>query len=233
MAKSNKEIWEAQYAKGSYINMYPFGELPSCVFRKYGKHTDKSQLKVLEIGSGTGNNLWFFAREGFETYGIETSPTAVSLSRKLLDREGVTAKIIEGSFVDLSEFKESFFDLVLDRCSLYCVEKSDFYKSLEEVYRVLKQGGNFLSFMYSDQSECLKYGKKVDVNTYGDFTYGPFKDVGTGHFVNKKELIDKIYKGYSIEYIKRVRYDYLYPKKENEIEVFITMGMKLGINTLL
>jgi len=226
MGITNKEIWEKQRVEGKHVSTYPFSELPSCIFRKYGRDTDKSNIKVLELGSGTGNNLWFFAREGFNVYGIEISKTAVNISRKLLKKENLKADIIVGSFVDLSMFKDSYFDLVLDRCSLYCLDKADFYKALSEVSRVLKRGGSFLSFMYSDESECLKYGEKIGENTYQNFKKGPFEDVGMGNFVNVDELLHKVYRGYSVEYIKRVRYDYVYPGNENEIEIFITMGDK-------
>ncbi len=224
--ETNKKIWENQYKAGKQIMSYPYGELPSYIFKKYGKHTNKSTLKVLEVGSGTGNNLWFFAREGFQTYGIEISKTGVQTAKILLKDEALKAKIICGSFTNLSEFEDNFFDLVLDRHALYSVSSADFSRALDEIYRVLKKGGHFLSFMYSDESECIRYGKKIEDNTYNNFTKGPFVHSGMAHFVNKKELLQKIYKGYDVEYVKKITYDDVYPKKENEIAVFVTMGKK-------
>jgi len=227
MVESNKTVWERQHTAGKHVMSYPVGDIPSHIFRRYGKNTDKSKIRVLEIGSGTGNNLWFFARERFKTYGIEISEVAVRISKEFLETEGLKADIRAGSFTDLSDFQDEFFDLVLDRHSLCCVEKPEFYQALSEILRVLKKGGSFFSFTYSDQSKCLQYGEKISENTYTNFTKGPFVGIGIASFVNKNELLWKVYKGYKVEYIKRSRADLVYPIEENELEVFIAMGKKV------
>src|SRR3989338_994735 len=35
--------------------------------------------RVLDLGCGSGANTWFLAKEGKETYGIDSSPTAIKL----------------------------------------------------------------------------------------------------------------------------------------------------------
>ena len=59
--------WETSiYSKGKHINSYPYGELVSVFFNslKYLKTgiKTKEEMKILELGCGAGNNLWFFFR---------------------------------------------------------------------------------------------------------------------------------------------------------------------------
>jgi SAM-dependent methyltransferase len=225
--KDNRKIWENIYGLGQQQNKYPYGDLPSHIFTHYGKNTDKSNLKVLEVGSGGGGNLWFFAREGFQTYGLEFSAPAVKSSQALLASDGLTAEISEGDFRFLP-YADNFFDLVLDRNSLYCVVKKDLRQAVAEIRRVLKPGGRFLSYMYSAASDCLKYGhpKKIEENTYTDFQTRPFKNAGLTHFVTEKELREEIYQDFKVEYIRQTSNDFIYPKKYNDIIIFITSGIK-------
>ncbi len=225
--EDNQQIWENIYHIGKQQIKYPYGDLPSHVFTHYGKDTDKSGLKVIEIGSGGGGNLWFFAREGFKTYGIEFSPSAVKNSQALLEKDGLSGDIRVGDFRALP-YEDEFFDLVLDRNSLYCVVKKDLLKAASEVRRVLKKGGRFLSYMYSAESECLKYGEpeKIEENTYTNFKTRPFVGAGITHFTTERELLDEIYQGFDVEYIRKTTNDFVYPKRYNDIVIFITSGVK-------
>lgn len=45
---------------------------------------DRCQLKILEIGCGSGANLWMLAKEGFDAYGLDSSEEALSLARNHL-----------------------------------------------------------------------------------------------------------------------------------------------------
>jgi cyclopropane fatty-acyl-phospholipid synthase-like methyltransferase len=45
------------------------------------KNYFRKEIKILELGFGTGANLWFAAREGFSVFGVEGSKTAVSIAK--------------------------------------------------------------------------------------------------------------------------------------------------------
>ena len=53
-------------------------------------------IKVLEIGCGTGSNIWFLAREGFDVFGLDGSQTAILKTREKLDREQLSAELNVG-----------------------------------------------------------------------------------------------------------------------------------------
>jgi len=226
-ADNQEIIWNNSFKIGQGLNRYPYAELPSCIFNLYGKNTNKSKITVLEVGSGAGANIWFFAREGFDTYGIDFSKFACKNAKKMLKKDKLKAHIAVGDFCNLP-YKNNFFDLVLDRNSLYCLAKKDLLVTCKEIKRVLKKGGRFLSFMYPTDNGCIKYGKpkKIEKNTYTDFKNSTFKRLGITHFVTENEVKKELYDGFKIEYIKKIKYDFIYPKKINEITLFAISGIK-------
>ena len=88
--------------------------------------------KVLDLGCGSGRNFV----EGFDFYGVD-------FSQKLLDvaKERNYVELKKGVTDDIP-YGDEFFDYVVFVRVLHCVETEvKRRKSLEEVYRVLKKGG--------------------------------------------------------------------------------------------
>ena len=66
----------------------PFDQVVSTIF-KYFARSDRKQIKVLELGCGTANNIAFLAKEGFDAYGVDGSEHAISIGRRFLQSEGL------------------------------------------------------------------------------------------------------------------------------------------------
>jgi SAM-dependent methyltransferase len=82
------------------------------------KNLSRSDVRVLELGCGTGNNLWFAAREGFQVCGLDASATAVAFARERLEAEGLTADVRVGDFTQKLPYPDAFFDFIIDRAAL-------------------------------------------------------------------------------------------------------------------
>lgn len=147
---SVKEEWDAIYRSGKQVNRYPFDSVVAFVFRYSPKDRERRDVKILEVGCGCGNNLWFAAREGFDVYGFDGSPTAIDLARQRFDGEGLRGAFAVAEFTRMP-YKDGVFDMVIDRGALCCVSFDDCVKAINEIRRVLSPGGLFFFTPYSDR----------------------------------------------------------------------------------
>ena len=121
------------YATGRQINKYPFDQVVSTIF-KYFARSDRKQIKVLELGCGTANNIAFLAKEGFDAYGVDGSEHAISIGRRFLQSEGLEANLECFDFSDLSNFTDAYFDMIMFAGRLRIIREG-IVKTLDEVYR--------------------------------------------------------------------------------------------------
>ena len=113
-----------------------FGDVPAL---------NRLELKVLEVGCGSGANLWAIAREGFATHGLDISNEALHLCGQVLEDWGASAKLKLGSMEELP-YDDRSFDLIVDIFSSNCLNERAFNNFLGETGRVLKQGGRLFSY---------------------------------------------------------------------------------------
>ena len=154
-------IWEKQYQKLGFDSerRYPNEALVQFLAIHFFPFPSKKRLKtkILEIGCGSGANLWIVAKEGFDTYGIDYSPTGIKLCQKMLDLWQTKAKIELGNMKKLN-FKDGFFDSIFDVRSMQHVNLADHIKSYKEAFRCLKRGGRFFQFHIGARSICFLNG---------------------------------------------------------------------------
>lgn len=127
----------------------------------------RKQMKMLEIGCGSGANLWMIAREGFETFGLDLSNEALKLCETMLTSWGTQASLQQGSMTGLP-YASEMFDGVVDVFSSYCLNEAEFLDCLDDVARVLKSGGRYFSYAPSKNSDAFTDflpAKKIDPST--------------------------------------------------------------------
>lgn len=202
--------WENKiYSQNKQINKYPYGELVSIFFNtlQYLKEDNNKNIRILELGCGTGNNIKFLANLSYDTYGIDGSISACNIAKQFLKEENIEATIIQSDFQSLP-FNDEFFDIIIDREAMYCGTLLDIKKSWQEANRVLKKDGVVISFSYTDEHKWCKeakinsIAKKLEENTYTEFTKGDFVDSGIVHFTKYNELFD-IFNFLDIKFINK------------------------------
>jgi SAM-dependent methyltransferase len=114
----------------------------------------RSDIKILEVGCGSGANLWVIAHEGFDAYGLDLSDEALKLCEAMLGSWGVAAKLSNGSMTTLP-YPDSMFDAAVDVFSSYCLNEGEFDQYLNEVARTLKPGGRYFSYAPSTASTAF------------------------------------------------------------------------------
>ena len=147
--------WERIYSENpDYRSWYPWSEIVSFVFRNAPKNRERKQISILEIGCGTGNNLWFAAREGFRVAGIDISKTAIDFAKGRFAKEGLAGDFRVGDFSKLP-FSDGSFDLAFDRGSLSMTNRQGAVDCVAEIRRVIKSGGLFQCGPFSDRDSSF------------------------------------------------------------------------------
>ncbi|WP_415300319.1 class I SAM-dependent methyltransferase [Candidatus Pelagibacter sp. Uisw_134_02] len=197
-----KNHWQEKvYSKKLQLNIYPFQGVIS--FFKSKKFRKKSKIKILEIGCGAGNNLAFLAQEGFNVFGIDMSKSAISFAKKKFIQKKIKGTIKVGNIKKL-DWPNNYFDYVIDRSVLTHNTNQDISIILDEIKRILKKNGTILSFdFFGSNTPDIKFGKRLQYNTYHKFTKGYFKLLGKTSFFNYK-ILKKLFNKFKIFDINQI-----------------------------
>jgi 2-polyprenyl-3-methyl-5-hydroxy-6-metoxy-1,4-benzoquinol methylase len=173
----------------------------------------RKSIRILEVGCGSGANLWMLAKEGFSVFGLDSSEAGLAIARDHLQGKwGVEANLECGSVTALS-YEAGFFDAVIDVVTLQHLNLRDSESALSEIRRVLKPDGLFFSYRISDCSSAFlnSGGKFVDAVTVDNIanTEMPLNNSGPISFWGGA-LARKMYleQGFIIESLDRVSRSY-------------------------
>jgi ubiquinone/menaquinone biosynthesis C-methylase UbiE len=127
--------------------------------------------KVLEIGSGPGWVGIWLAREraDLQVDCLEPSPDMIRVATKNAAEEGVSKRVryVAGYVENMEMIPDKSYDLVISNDSLH--HWADPKLGLQEIRRVLKQGGNIL---IQDGRRDLGFRAKFVVNVLGRIIAG-------------------------------------------------------------
>lgn len=167
--------WETDvYAKGRQVNRWPFSDLVSDVMQRTAGR-DRSELSVLEIGCGAGNNIWFLLDSGFDVAGIDIAPTAIELTRRRLGEQGLESPDLRIGSVTELPWEAETFDIVIDRATFSQLLIGEVAATIGEVSRVLKPGGEFLSYyIFGASSSGRELGEEFAPRSFRNFSGGRF-----------------------------------------------------------
>jgi len=117
-----------------------------------------SNMRIMEIGAGTGRYSHALARKGFQVDAVELVEHNIDIFRRhTLKDEAVT--ITQGNATDLSAFASKTYDITLllgPMYHLYTVE--DRLQALSEAIRITKKGGIiFVAYCMGDAT-LMSYG---------------------------------------------------------------------------
>ncbi|MEM7565248.1 MAG: class I SAM-dependent methyltransferase, partial [Pseudomonadota bacterium] len=157
---------------------------------------------ILEVGFGTGSNLWFAAREGFSVAGIEGSPTAVETARARFRKEGLKGDLRLGDFSELP-YDDLDFDLVIDRAALTHIGKKAQSRAISEIHRCLKPGGYFLFNGYASHHSSCSSGRPGPDGVTVEISKGSLVDVGQVRFSSRSDIDDLFSGGWSLNQVQR------------------------------
>jgi SAM-dependent methyltransferase len=187
-------VWEQVFTSQPW-GKYPGEDLIRFVARHYYKSPQRADVRFLEVGSGTGANLWYLAREGFAAFGVEGSASAAELARQRLTAECAgwdapprSGRITIGDILHLP-VEDSSFDAVLDSEAVYCNSYADSCRIYREMHRVAKPGGRMFVRTFATGSWGDGIGRQVGPRAYVADA-GPLAGKGFSRFTAREELAE-------------------------------------------
>jgi tellurite methyltransferase len=121
-----------------------FGPIDIYLFDQILRGRITQAMRVLDAGCGSGRNLVYFLRQGYEVFGVDADAQAAAATRRLaaslapnLPQENFRQETLEAM-----SFPDGFADLVISSAVLHFARDDDhFLAMLRATWRVLKPGG--------------------------------------------------------------------------------------------
>ena len=160
-------------------------------FIQFLKNKKIKQCNVLDIGCGGGRHVIAFAKEGFDSYGIDFSRTAISLAELDANDKNVKVHLKAGDILT-TKYKDNLFDIIHDSGCLHHMQKKYWKPYLNIIKHALKSKGYYKLFCFSINTNFLT-GKKITkeknwINHKGHYS----------HFFTKEEIKELFQKDFKI-----------------------------------
>jgi tellurite methyltransferase len=117
-----------------------FGQIDIYWFDQLLRGRVPQGLRILDAGCGSGRNLVYLLRSGYECYGVDIDPQAVESTRRLASNLPATNFRVEP--VERMSFPDAFADVVLSSAVLHFARDDDHFAAMiAGTWRVLKPNG--------------------------------------------------------------------------------------------
>jgi ubiquinone/menaquinone biosynthesis C-methylase UbiE len=217
--KSWDPIWNEVFLNQEW-GKYPSENLIQFIARNF-YNTIRKDIKILEVGCGTGANLWYLSREGFQAFGVDGSQEAVSQAYQRLKNENLIAKIEVADIINLP-FKDNYFDAVIDVECLYCNTLDNSFKILKEIKRVLKPFGKLYSRTFTDKM-FIGQLKENNLLEYSKIDEGPLNGKGFVRLTSKETIKNFYGKNFLIESLDIL--EYTSHNEKHKISEWVIIGV--------
>src|SRR5580704_6917186 len=123
-----------------------FGQIDIYLFDQLLKGRISPGMRILDAGCGSGRNLVYFLREGYEVYAADKDPEALESIRSLarILAPALPASNFRVEAVEHMSFDDAWADVVVSNTVLHVARDDAHFESmLLGSWRVLKPGGLF------------------------------------------------------------------------------------------
>lgn len=150
--------------------------------------------QALDIGCGEGKYLKYLQLKGFQTSGLDSSESAITMTKDLLEDQGMFI------LADMYEYHYPLntYDLILSHATLHHGKKKEVFALLDKIYDALITRGKIFISVPSD--DCIKnWAMMAEHETLEDGTCIPLNgpEKGLPHSFYSKKEVDMLFSRYS------------------------------------
>jgi cyclopropane fatty-acyl-phospholipid synthase-like methyltransferase len=139
---------------------------------------------VLDIGCGSGDNALFFAQEGFDVWGIDSSPLAIQKAQEKSAQRGLMVHFCVLNALELTKLNRTF-DTATDSGLFHTLSDEDRPLFVKNLAAVLSPNGTYFMLCFSDKEPA---------------GYGPRR-------ITEREIRETFSDGWSINYIRPATFE--------------------------
>lgn len=146
-------------------NYWLIPSMEACYLAESWKSKDFK--KFLDLGCGLGRHSIYFVKKGFEVDSLDLSEYGINYLKKWAAEEKVDITVNVCDMLNLP-FCDNSFDCIMAYNVIYHTDTAGFIKTLDEIKRVLKSGGElFLTLISKDTWSYQRADnyKRIDSNT--------------------------------------------------------------------
>jgi tellurite methyltransferase len=132
--------------------LHEFGAIDIYVFDQLLKGAFDERRRILDAGCGSGRNLPYFLRAGFDVYAVDNGHESVAAVRALFARlaPALPAERVQLATLDALPWDDGSMDAVICSAVLHFANDHEhFGRIVQELWRVLAPGGLFFARLAS------------------------------------------------------------------------------------
>ncbi len=121
-----------------------FGQIDIYLFDQILRGNIRPGMRVVDAGCGSGRNLVYLLREGFEVFGVDADPAAIASIRKTVAEiaPSLAAANFQLAPIEAMPFPDAFADVVICHSVLhFAQDEAQLDAMVRGLWRVLKPGG--------------------------------------------------------------------------------------------